>query len=198
MTRIPEEHAHEVARLYYEVASDLHRYGCRVSQGDTAVADDLVQETFHDAARSWSSLRTVNLDRQRAWLFRVLKNKAVTRWRQSVRPANSAATAVDVVSDVVSDADDTSDKALNSIALNRCWEILKSMPAQRFRCSYLRWHAGWSTSEVAAHLGISQSTVRVHIKNARDELTIAVGPDVVFLDVDDDFDSGKEARRDAL
>jgi RNA polymerase sigma-70 factor (ECF subfamily) len=189
MTRVPEKHVHEIADLYCQTAADLHRFACRASQGDAVAADDLVQETFHDAASTWRSLRTLTLDRQRAWLFRVLKNKAITRWRRSGRTLDIA-----TVEGLVTDTHDTHNKVLNAIALNQCWEVLSAMSPRQFECAYLRWHEEWLTSEIATHLGISQSTVRVHLKNARDELTKSVGPEVVFLD-DPDTDSSEGVRR---
>jgi hypothetical protein len=39
-------------------------------------------------------------------------------------------------------------------------------------------------------LGISQSTVRVQLKLARDELAEAIGPEIPFADTGDDTDEG--------
>ena len=56
------------------------------------------------------------------------------------------------------------------------------MPPARHHVVCLRWIAGWSAAEISIELAIQQTTVRVHLKNARDTLITAIGPDVPFLD----------------
>lgn len=174
--RIPENNADEIALLFVAVAAELRRFASKLAQGDYASADDLVQEVFHDAAFQWESLRNCDIDRQRAWLFSVLKNKSIDRWKADQR--------VNVSLDLApphSDRDDTHNKALNAIILERCWMTISKMPAIRHRVAYLRWHDDWSTAEIACLLGIDQSTVRGHLKRARDELVRGVGANVVFI-----------------
>jgi RNA polymerase sigma-70 factor (ECF subfamily) len=189
MTRpIPERWRDELAELHACAANDLFLFAfSTLVQGHGESAYDLVQDVYCAAALGWGSLRLLDRDRQRAWLFRTLKNKAIDRWRESKREHVGPESAPARWS---SDRDDTHDKALTLIVLERCWKVLAAMPARQFRVAYLRWHEGWSSAEIAEHLGIACSTVRVHLKNARDELRRAVGPDVTFLSVPE---SGEEA-----
>lgn len=175
--RISEEIAAEVERLFIAVAPELFCFARRIVQGDYAHAEDLVQEVFHDAALAWKILGARDVGLQRAWLFKTLKNKAISRWKADVR----VIVGIDF-DDGTCDGSDTHDKALNSIAVERCWEVLRGMPFARYRVAYLRWHEEWSTHEIAQFLKIKQSTIRVHLKNARDELMTVVGPDVFFVD----------------
>ena len=175
--RISEKDAHGLKRLFVAVAPELRRFASKLVQGDYASADDLVQDVFHDAALAWHTLGGCDIDHQRAWLFAVLKNKAISRWKANSR------VDMDLGLDVsCSNFDDTFDKALTSIALERCWEALKGMPTARYRVAYLRWHEQWSTTEIAQFLGIEKSTVRVHLKNARDGLVAVVGSDISFAE----------------
>jgi RNA polymerase sigma-70 factor, ECF subfamily len=175
--RIPEAVAGEVERLFTAVAPELFCFARKIVQGDYAQAEDLVQEVFHDAARAWEVLGARDVGLQRAWLFKVLKNKAISRWRSDTRAT------VDIDLDgIPCDVDDTCDKALKSITVERCWEVVRRMPLARHRVAYLRWHEEWSTREIAQFLKIEQSTVRVHLKNARDELIAAVGLNEFFAD----------------
>jgi RNA polymerase sigma-70 factor (ECF subfamily) len=64
------------------------------------------------------------------------------------------------------------------------------MPAARQRVAFLRWGEEWSSAEVAELLGVSQSTVRAHLKLARDELAEEIGPDVPFADSGEDPGEG--------
>jgi RNA polymerase sigma factor (sigma-70 family) len=70
------------------------------------------------------------------------------------------------------------------MALDRALKVVKEMPPIRHRVACLRVLAGLSTAEVADLLGISQSTVRVHLKAARDTLMREVGPILPFEDDD--------------
>ncbi len=75
--RISAEAAAEVVRLMVEESAALFRRSLRATNGDWEEAEDLVQETFQAAALNWAKLRRWPRSRQRAWLFRVLINKAI-------------------------------------------------------------------------------------------------------------------------
>lgn len=60
------------------------------------------------------------------------------------------------------------------------------MPQVRQRVAFLKWGEEWSSAEIADLLGISQSTVRAHLKLARDELAEELGSEVSITDTGDD------------
>jgi DNA-directed RNA polymerase specialized sigma24 family protein len=64
------------------------------------------------------------------------------------------------------------------------------MPPMRQRVAFLRWGEEWTCAEIAEWLGISSSTVRAHLKHARDELAVVIGPDVPFAESGDDSGEG--------
>jgi RNA polymerase sigma-70 factor (ECF subfamily) len=68
--------------------------------------------------------------------------------------------------------------------------MIKMMPEGRQRVAFLKWGEDWSSAEIAELMGISQSTVRAHLKLARDELTVAIESQISFDDSDDDTDEG--------
>ena len=186
--RIPTPVAAEVARLMAEESAALFGYALRITNGDRQEAEDLVQEAFQAAALNWSKLRRRPREVQRAWLRRVVKNKAIDRWRVAGR--------TQLVEDVPDRQAPSAERiALSRMALDRCLEVINKMPRVQHRVAYLRWHEDWSTEEIARELGIAQATVRVHLMNARRELVDAVGDEVVLAegpDVNDDND-GREA-----
>jgi len=60
----------------------LYNYALRMTN-NSADADDLVQETYLKAYRFWDSYEQgTNI---RAWLFRILKNSYINRYRKEVR-----------------------------------------------------------------------------------------------------------------
>lgn len=58
--------------------------------------------------------------------------------------------------------------AVSSLMLKRCWDSIARMPPARQRVAFLKWGEEWSNAEIAELLGISESTVRVQLKRARD------------------------------
>lgn len=60
----------------------LHRFGVHLT-GNTADADDLVQETYLKAFRYWKTF--VPGTNIQAWLFRILKNSFINQYRKDAR-----------------------------------------------------------------------------------------------------------------
>jgi RNA polymerase sigma-70 factor, ECF subfamily len=146
-----------------------------------ADAEDLVQLTFQVAALNWEyCLSQLAEESRRKWLYRVLRNKAIDRWRadEHIRLLPEVAEAP------VAADQDTSRQALSRIALRKCWAAIRHMPPVRQRVAFLRWGEDWKPKEIAALLGVSQDTVRAHLKRARDELVVQIGPEVPFIDAD--------------
>ncbi|SMD22822.1 RNA polymerase sigma factor [Kibdelosporangium aridum] len=178
--RISEWDAREVGDFYRQEAKALFRYGYRLMQGNRAAAEDIVQETFQEAAKRWTMLRALEDSRRRAWLFTVARNKVADRWRIDLREAP----VLDVLSpaDKMCDGVDVHQRVIDSIVLDKCWKAIKQMPSRQHQVAWLRWHDGCDTAQIGKLLGINSSTVRVHLRNARTALKSAVGPEVRFLD----------------
>lgn len=156
----------------------------KVSHSD---AEDLVQVTFQAAAMKWEqSLRSLDEESRRRWLYRVLRNKAIDQWRTG----GSRLVFSEQLESASGPQHETYRNALSSIVLQRCWDRIAKMPETRQRVAFLKWGEEWSSAEIAELLGISQSTVRVHLKLARDELAEGIGPEIPFTDTGDDLDEG--------
>ena len=67
-------------------------------------------------------------------------------------------------------AADTPAEAFSSIVLQRCWQIVQSLPERQHAVALLRWQQDMKESEIAAALGIAEKTVSVHLRRARREL----------------------------
>ncbi|WUI03935.1 RNA polymerase sigma factor [Spirillospora sp. NBC_00431] len=171
-----------VAAFFEAEAGALFKYALTIPHVRRADAEDLVQASFQDAALIWEGkLSCWTVEQRRKWLFRVLRNKAIDRWRKDERLCFTA----DLVEGPTMPAQDTSHHALSKIALRRCWSVIKKMPPVQQRVAFLRWGEDWKPKEIAERLGISQDTVRSHLKRARDALAVQVGPQVPFIDSDD-------------
>lgn len=84
--------------------------------------------------------------------------------------------------------------ALSRLVKDRCLKVIGDMPDARSKVAYLRFHEEWDTKEIAEHLGIAVSTVRVHVHDARVTLQAAVGSEVQLTDeTGEKADTGEEA-----
>ncbi|MET8684959.1 sigma-70 family RNA polymerase sigma factor [Streptomyces sp. NPDC004732] len=187
-SQIPPEHWEEVAELYVRFRDDMVRFAARLLGRAQHLAHDLVQEVFKAAALRWGTLRTRTEDGQRAWLYRVLKNKVFDQWGAAGR-AEVGGLSDDLVADL-----DTPRTAVSHLLLRKCWKIIDSMPRAQRRVALLKWQGEWANDEIARHLGIAESTVRVHLRNARRTLATELGSEVVFPSEWRDESPGGEAE----
>lgn len=190
--RIPPEIAAEVGELFDQTAADLFVFARTLLRDvDRGYAEDLVQTTFQEAALSWEQLATRDHEGRRRWLFTVLRNKAIDSWRRNKRQQPWADPP-----DRADPAAAPGHQALCRIALLKCWAAIAQMPATRREVARLRWYREWKTQEIADHIGIAQTTVRGHLKAARDELVTQFGAEVPFLDIAEDDASGADLGRE--
>jgi RNA polymerase sigma-70 factor (ECF subfamily) len=175
--RISAETAKAVAALFESEASALFGYACTLPGVSRSDAEDLVQVTFQEVVINWEwSLCGLDQESLRRWLYRVLRNKTIDQWRKY----GSRQVPLDRPESASGPLEETYRDALCSITLQRCWDTISTMPETRQRVAFLKWGEDWSTAEIAEFLGISRSTVRVHLKQARDQLAVAIGPDAPF------------------
>ena len=136
---------------------------------NAADAEDAVQETFLRALRA----RTRYEERARAgaWFDRILVNvvrevgRRRTHYRRSVEP--SLVACADGPADR---APDPEQATLRGEALEAVRLALADMPATFREVLVLRHFEERSTAEVAALLGLTETTVRTRLKRARDLL----------------------------
>lgn len=185
---ISGEAAAAVERLFLAEADGLFGYACTLPGVSRSDAEDLVQVTFYAAAVEWDRrLRPADEESRRRWLYRVLRNKAIDQWRATTASRRVSPETVEAMPLAYQE---THDEALYSITLERCWDRITKMPEIRQRVAFLKWGEDWSSADIAAQLGITQSTVRAHLKRARDELAQEIGPEALFAEPADGKDEG--------
>ena len=69
--------------------------------------------------------------------------------------------------DGVREAPSAEQVALTRVQKDCCLKAISEMPEMRGKVAYLKFHEEWETREIAEHLRISPSTVRVHLRDAR-------------------------------
>jgi RNA polymerase sigma-70 factor, ECF subfamily len=122
-----------------------------VLAGESAGAQDLVQESFLRAWQHWDELR--NKDHPEAWLRRVMYNLAISQWRRSRRlvPLGHLEPA-------------GSEQHPDALALAAA---LRTLPRRQAQAIVLHDAAGLSASEVAKELSVPEGTVRSWLSRGR-------------------------------
>jgi RNA polymerase sigma factor (sigma-70 family) len=188
-SQISPETARAVTALVQDEAAALLGYACTLPGVSLHDAEDLVQATFQTAAMDWERLLChLDPESRRRRLFRVLKNKAIDTWRK----VGSRQVPSEHLRCIPDKKHDPYRHTVSSIVLQHCWDRIAGMPMTRQKVAFLRWGEEWTSAEIADLLGISQATVRGHLKQARDELTEALGPKLTLIDSDDDMGEGVE------
>jgi RNA polymerase sigma factor (sigma-70 family) len=178
------DQAAAVEKLFRAAAPRIYPRALLLAQGDRAQADDLIQLVFQAAIVRWETVGQKDPGDQMKWLYRVLRNKAADAWRANGRERPLS----DLAMDEPQSSQDTAHHVLCSMALNGALKVMKEMPTVRHRVVCLLLLNGLPTRDVAGMLGIEQSTVRGHLKAAREELAKEIGPILPFTD--DDFGPG--------
>jgi RNA polymerase sigma-70 factor (ECF subfamily) len=175
--RITPHDAAELAACFKAHASRLFGHACVLARGDRALADDLVQATFEAAARVWQTLRGLAEEQLRGWLRSTLANIAASGFR---REAAFRDRLPQIEARYRETQADPSEQAFSAIALERCWRIIREMPKGQYVVAVLRWQLGMKEAEIAAVLGIAESTVGAQVHHARRKLIEGLGADHPF------------------
>ncbi len=155
--RAPLSGEEEVRDAYAAHGAELYRFAVR-ALGDRASAEDLVQEVFLRAWRARDSY-DAGAASLRTWLFAITRNVLVDHVRsRSVRPRTEPL-VVEEGSTLVDPSDDVG-RLMQRWLVEEALRRLSEDHRQALQETYL---ADRPYAEVAAELGISQSTLRSRV-----------------------------------
>ncbi len=143
---------------------DVFRFALWLA-GDGTVAEDVVQETFLRAWRAIDSL--ADPDAARAWLLAIARREHARLYERK-RPATVA------LDDLIA----TEDPALASMPSEDHSDVgaaISSLDADYRTPLVLQALMGYSTDEIASHLGLTRSAVLSRLHRARQKLRRALG-----------------------
>jgi RNA polymerase sigma-70 factor (ECF subfamily) len=133
--------------------------------GDTALAEDLAQETFVKAFRKLAAFDPSR--RLSSWLFRIAHNTAVDALRKAKLPAatlDSGEFAADPPAPATADP-------VERRALGQALQSALARLRPEYRTAVvLRYEDGLSFEEIGQVLGVPEVTARSHVHRARKEL----------------------------
>lgn len=143
-------------RLFSESREALRRYIRRRVQSDDA-ADEIVQEAFLRTFELGGTVKT-----PRAFLFSTARNLATDRYRHDRRAAADSGDSLDVA-EVAGPGVSPEDGLIADEASRLLKQAIERLPPQCHAALTLKVFHGYSYTEIAAILRLSEKTVEKHI-----------------------------------
>ncbi|WP_215543709.1 sigma-70 family RNA polymerase sigma factor [Amycolatopsis sp. CA-230715] len=151
--------------LHDEHAPALWSFVLRLTSGDRARAEDVVQETL---LRAWRSRQVLGQPREaaRAWLFTVARRIVIDGWRSA---AHRAEVSTDLPPEVA--LPDGTERALQGWLVS---EALAELTEHHREVLVLCYFQGYSVADAARQLGIAAGTVKSRTHYALRALKLAL------------------------
>ena len=175
--KIPPHEAQELEACFRAHASYLFGRACVLTRGDQALAHDLVQAAFEAAAMTWQALNDQPDEQRRSWLRGTMTNIAVNGFRREAA-FRARLPRIELLYRKVQV--DPLEQAFSSIMLERCWQVIRSLPERQHAVAMLRWGLDMKQNEIAAVLNMAEKTVSVHLSRVRHKLLAQLGGDYPF------------------
>lgn len=141
--------------------SGIYRYCCQFT-GNPTEAEDLTQEIFLKAHKSFQTLREQKASK--AWIFTIARNTCIDRarwWKRFFRTLNEV------------EPQQSTEPQENELTIT-LRKLISELPEKQREVFILRHFHGFSTEETATLLKISDGTVKSHLKRAIDKLRTAL------------------------
>ncbi len=153
MASTDEDARQAVSRLFDLYADDIYRF-VRFSLGNPAEVEDIVQDVFLQAMRSWGGFRGASSEK--TWLWSIARHRMVDWIRRRGRETTGIGEDMDRLEGAHSDPD-----ALIDLELT-----LRRLPMEQRQVLILRIVQDKSSAEAAGILGWSNVRVRVTLHRA--------------------------------
>jgi RNA polymerase sigma-70 factor, ECF subfamily len=154
-----EAFEHFYAREYRKVAALAY-----VLTGRGSAAEDLAQEAFEAAFRSWH--RIVTYDKPEAWIRRVVANRAVSLRRRAVTELRLLGTLFRLVSPESREMDSKATEV---------WDAVRALPKRQAQAVALHYLDDLPLKEIGVIMGCSEGTVKTHLARGRQRLERILG-----------------------
>jgi RNA polymerase sigma-70 factor (ECF subfamily) len=148
----------------------VHRFALRLTRGEVAEADDLVQETYLRAYRSWETFTRGT--QCRSWLFTICRNAAVRRGEGKASRVEHLATdlGVDDVATLARAGEGIADpesEFFDSLVEKPVRVALDDLPREYRDAVVLCDLEGLGYGEIAERLGVAGGTIKSRIHRGR-------------------------------
>lgn len=133
------------------------------STGRLDIAEELAQEAFLSAHLRWA--RVSSYDDPGAWVCRVVVNRGISTWRRRTAEvrALTRVRARPTVTATLPERD------------GQLWAEVRRLPHRQAQVLLLASIGDLTAPQIATHLGISENSVRTHLRRARQALAGRLG-----------------------
>jgi RNA polymerase sigma-70 factor (ECF subfamily) len=173
--RPPKQHliapADEVAaRFTTDVTplTDQLRRAARRYAGQHADAEDLLQETLTQAWKSYSTFEPGT--NMRAWLFRIMVNTWINRYRTAQRRPSELLVADHLDEGAARRGSNVEDAVLGDVPTPELLHALQSLPESQRVLLYYAYVEGYKLKDVSAMTGLPVGTIMSRLHRARHRL----------------------------
>lgn len=136
---------------------------------DDSLAEEVVADVFFEVWRGAEGFRGAS--QVSTWIFGIAHYKTLTavRHRSSKRIASVVPTNVETLHQFAAEGDPGETLASRE-ALREALRAIEALPESQREVLKLSVLEGWSYTEIAAHLGVSENTVKTRVSRARTRL----------------------------
>ncbi len=154
--KIIEQHSPRISSIAYQVV------------GNSEDANDIAQEVF---IRLYNSINKFDSAyRFTTWLYRVTVNLSIDYQRKNIRHRNTSLDEIDETSIMDKSPSDPGSRFEQKELKGIIHKITRELTVNQRKVFVLRDLQGFSTDEIAVILKCNQSTVRVHLAKAREQV----------------------------
>jgi RNA polymerase sigma-70 factor (ECF subfamily) len=140
----------EFDALYRQHVEAVFRYAMR-TVGRADLAEDLVAEAFLELHKRFQTIRLQELP---AWLFVVVRNRAVDHWRRQQRERQHLATL-------------EAEPSVEPRTFDPWWLRIPGLKPIHRVCLHLRYVHDYDRADIARATGLSETQVKGHLQYAR-------------------------------
>ncbi len=153
---------HSFESMVHAYSKDLYRYGYWLSK-DSAIAEDLVQETF---LRAWRAIDSLNdAKAAKSWLFTILRRENARRFEKKSAQAELTSLDDEMVELFATVDDDFAN--IDSMAVRAA---LRQIPTSYSEPLVLQVIGGYSCDEIATIIDTKPGAVMTRVFRARQKL----------------------------
>jgi RNA polymerase sigma-70 factor (ECF subfamily) len=156
--------------FYRKTSETLFRKAYRMCRGHQADADDALQRTYLKALEHWPDVSGLADQKRSAWLATTLAREVLQIWRAPHRARETGSHDDAGQLPGASAGPDGPDAVFAADLYYKACQGIARLEGRQRDVIALHCLAGYEISEVAEMLGISPSTVRVHLHTGRRRL----------------------------
>ena len=174
IARMAEGDEHALGALYDATLGKVYGVAMRVV-GDTALAEDIIAEAYHDAWRNAGRFDS-KLGRPITWLLTICRNRALDEYRRRAADMRKTESAAQYS---VAETADTPDELLAAIEAGHVVHgLLAAISADDRQLIAMAFFKGLSHQQIADHTDMPLGTVKTRLRRALQKLNAGVPADL--------------------